>query len=86
MKMEIRQTARRISREMDEVLASAPFAAGNRALADEIYAYLVDLLAQSILVDLAGQRDEGAIDDAGYAAALATFAHECRAVGLTGPL
>jgi hypothetical protein len=84
MKMEITRTARRISHEIDDVLATAPLVRGNQSLADELYEHLVDLLLQSILVDLARRHEDGVVNDDDYAAELVAFAHQCRAVGLTG--
>lgn len=80
--VEVRGVAQRVATDTDDVLATLPLVRGNERLTDRLYEQLVDLLIESILVDLRTSLLDGAISAADYGAALAELAAQCRRVGL----
>ena len=67
---------------MDDVLATLPLVRENERLTTHLYDQLVDLLLESMLVDLRADLAEGRLSPADYAAELASLAGQCRAAGL----
>jgi hypothetical protein len=80
--METTDVAKRVANETSDVLATIPLVSGNPNLSDHLFEQLVDLLLESMLVDLRSQLSEGVITSGEYAGELATLAAQCRAVGL----
>ena len=80
--METREVARRVEIETQDVLATISFVRENPPLTERLFDQLVDLLLESMLVDLRSQLAAGVLSASEYAAELATLATQCRAVGL----
>jgi hypothetical protein len=76
---------RRITHDIDDTLTTLPMLHGSKRLADELFDRLVDLLLESILVDLAERVADGEIDQDRLQAELLDLANQCRAVGLLLP-
>ena len=74
--------ARRVEIETQDVLATISFVRENPPLTERLFDQLVDLLLESMLVDLRSQLADGVLSASEYAAELATLATQCRAVGL----
>lgn len=80
--MESTEVARRVASDTDDVLATVPLVRGNQQLTDHLFSQLVDLLLESILVDLRSELSDGRITAAEYATTLSELARQCRTVGL----
>ena len=80
--MESTDVARRVASDTDDVLATVPLVRGNQQLTDHLFSQLVDLLLESILVDLRSKLSDGRITAAEYATTLSELARQCRSVGL----
>ena len=80
--METREVARRVDADIEDVLGTIPLVTGNPGLTDRLFEQLVDLLLESILVELRAQLVHGVLDAREYGDELARLADRCRAVGL----
>ena len=78
----MQELVRRLERDIDDVLATMPLVAGNAPLVDRLFAQLVDLMLESIMLGLRTEMIEGTIDAEQYGAELAALASQCRQVGL----
>lgn len=72
----------RVATEQDDVLCTLPLVAHDTELSDRMWGQLVDLLVESMFLDLRHDFLEGAVDREGYVAALTEMADRCRSVGL----
>ncbi|MCU1376242.1 MAG: hypothetical protein JWO68_3528 [Actinomycetia bacterium] len=80
--METTDVAKRVANETADVLATIPLVAGNEYLSDHLFDQLVDLLLESMLVELRTRLTDGVINAGEYASELAILAGQCRSVGL----
>lgn len=83
--METADVARRVASDTDDVLATIPLVAGNANLTDHLFAQLVDLLLEGMLVELRRALADGVISEAEYGDELGALAIQCRAAGLLSP-
>ena len=72
----------RVAAEQDDVLCTLPLVAHDPELRDRLWAQLVDLLVESMFLDLRRELLVGALDRAAYVTALTELADRCRSVGL----
>jgi hypothetical protein len=80
--METTDVARRVAAELDDVLATIPLVRENERLTTHLFDQLVDLLLESVLVDLRADLASGRLTATEYAVQLTTLAGQCRATGL----
>lgn len=80
--METREVARRVEADIEDVLGTIPLVVANAALTDRLFDQLVDLLLESMLVELRTQLLHGELDARAYGEELTRLADRCRAVGL----
>jgi hypothetical protein len=80
--VETREVARRVEADIEDVLGTVPLVAANPGLTDRLFDQLVDLLLESMLVELRAQLAHGAINPRQYGEELSRLADQCRAVGL----
>lgn len=72
----------RVANDLDDVLATIPLVQWNEALADRMFARLVDLLLEGIAHDLRDGLAAGRLTTVEYGAQLRELAHQCRMSGL----
>jgi hypothetical protein len=72
----------RVSEEQDDVLCTLRQVHHDAALADRLFDQLVDLLVESMFLDLRREYLAGAYDRETYVAELGALAERCRSVGL----
>jgi hypothetical protein len=72
----------RVASEQDDVLCTLPLVDHDGDLRDRMWAQLVDLLVESMFLDLRRDFLAGALDREAYVAALTELADRCRSVGL----
>ena len=72
----------KVATEQDDVLCTLPLDAHDPQLADRMWAQLVDLLVESMFLDLRREFLDGDLDREEYVTALTELADECRTVGL----
>ncbi len=72
----------KVATEQDDVLCTLPLVADDHQLADRMWAQLVDLLVESMFLDLRREFLAGDLAREDYVTALTTLADECRNVGL----
>lgn len=72
----------RVVEEQDDILGTIQLIDGDPELQDRLYEQLVDLLVESMFLDLREDHLAGATDRDEYVAALAALADRCRRVGL----
>ena len=77
-----RHLATQVSEEQDDVLASIVLVQGDTELEDRLFERLVDLLVESLFLDLRRQYSDGELDTSGLTTGLAALALECRTAGL----
>lgn len=80
--VETREVARRVDADIEDVLGTIPLVAANPGLTDRLFDQLVDLLLESMLVELRAQLLHGVLNAREYGDELARLADQCRAVGL----
>lgn len=83
--METREDARRVQADIEDVLGTIPLVVANPDLTDRLFGQLVDLLLESILVELRARLVHGVLNAREYGDELAHLAEQCRAVGLLQP-
>jgi hypothetical protein len=76
------QLIERVGREQDDVLCTIQLVEGNPGLQDRMYEQLVDLLVESMFLDLRRAYLQGELDRDGYVNELSSLAERCRTVGL----
>ena len=81
-RVETQEVARRVEADIEDVLGTIPLVSGNAGLTDRLFDQLVDLLLESILVELRAQLVHGVLNAREYGDELARLADRCRAVGL----
>jgi hypothetical protein len=72
----------RVASEQDEVLCTVQLVEGDEELARRLFDQLVDLLVESMFLDLRGSYLSGEIDRDRYVEDLAVLADRCRDAGL----
>ncbi len=72
----------RVASEQDDVLCTLALVDGDRELSDRMWGQLVDLLVESMFLELRRDYLAGTIDREAYVDALTEVADSCRAVGL----
>jgi hypothetical protein len=72
----------RVASEQDDVLCTLPLVGHDEDLADRMWGQLVDLLVESMFLDLRHDFLTGTLDRTTYVAGLTELADHCRAVGL----
>ena len=72
----------RVLTEQDDVLCTLGFVEGERELADRLWDQLVDLLVESVFLDLRREFLDGAVSREDYVQQLTELADRCRSVGL----
>lgn len=72
----------RVAGEQDDVLCTLPLVAHDGDLSERMWGQLVDLLVESMFLDLRHDFLSGALDRESYVAALTELADSCRSVGL----
>jgi hypothetical protein len=72
----------RVANEQDDVLCTLPLVAHDGDLSDRMWGQLVDLLVESMFLDLRHDFLAGVLDREAYVAALTELADRCRDVGL----
>jgi|SoiMethySBSTD1v2_1073268.scaffolds.fasta_scaffold1837933_2 hypothetical protein len=72
----------RVMNEQDDVLCTLPLVAHDRELTDHLWGQLVDLLVESLFLELRSDLLEGRLDREDYVAELTALADRCRTVGL----
>jgi hypothetical protein len=73
---------RRVSAEQDDVLASLSLVRGEHDLEDRLFSRLVDLLVESVFLDLRRQYAHGDVDPERLTHETAVLARACHAAGL----
>lgn len=72
----------RVAAEQDDVLCTITLVAGDKSLTDRLWGQLVDLLVESMFLDLRREFLDGGLDRDAYVDALTELADRCRRVGL----
>lgn len=72
----------RVGEEQDDVLGTIQLIDGDPGLQDRLFEQLVDLLVESMFLDLREEYLGGDLDRDEYVSALAGLADRCRQVGL----
>lgn len=72
----------RVADEQDDVLSTLQLVEGDPELQDRLFEQLVDLLVESMFLDLRDEFLAQRIDRDTYVAALAEMAESCRSAGL----
>jgi hypothetical protein len=72
----------KVAGEQDDVLSTLSLVARNDEVAERMWSQLVDLLVESMFLDLRSQLVAGTIDREGYVAELSELATRCRDSGL----
>ena len=72
----------RVADEQDDVLCTLPLVSHDDDLNDRMWGQLVDLLVESMFLELRHDFLAGDLDREAYVAALTELADHCRAVGL----
>ena len=72
----------RVASEQDDVLCTLPLVEHDGELNDRMWGQLVDLLVESMFLDLRHDFLAGDLDRETYVAGLTELADRCRAVGL----
>jgi len=72
----------RVASELDDVLCTIQLVVGDDALQQRLFDQLVDLLVESMFVELRQAHLRGELDRAGYVEELAGLAATCRQAGL----
>ena len=72
----------RVASEQDDVLCTVPLVEHDPELRERVWGQLVDLLVESMFLDLRHDFLRGDLDRAAYVAALTELADRCRSVGL----
>ena len=80
--VETREVARRVEADIEDVLGTIPLVAANPGLTDRLFDQLVDLLLESMLVELRAQLAHGVINARQYGEELTRLADQCQSVGL----
>lgn len=73
---------RRIDREQDDLLGTLQLVRGDAELTDHLFDQLVDLLVESMFLELRRRHLDGSIAREDYVAELAELAQQCRDAGL----
>ncbi|MBA2279660.1 MAG: hypothetical protein M3527_10130 [Actinomycetota bacterium] len=72
----------RVAAEQDDVLCTIALVSEEPDLADHLWDQLVDLLVESLFLELRRTFLDGAMDREDYVAGLTSLADRCRSVGL----
>lgn len=72
----------RVAAEQDDLLCTLQLCDHDTGLRDRLWAQLVDLLVESMFLDLRRQYLRGHIEREAYVAELTAMAERCRAAGL----
>lgn len=75
-------TKKRISDEVDDVLATITLINGDAVLEERLFGQLTELMVESMFLELRGRFLDGELTRREYVDELATFAGQCRSVGL----
>jgi hypothetical protein len=76
------QLMERVASEQEDVLCTLPLVSHDGELSDRMWGQLVDLLVESMFLDLRHEYLRGDLDRDAYVAALTDLADSCRSVGL----
>jgi hypothetical protein len=76
------QLVRRVDLDIDDALAALTLVTADASLTDRVWSQLVDLLVESMLLDLRGEMLTGRLDRRAYTRELEDLAGCCRAAGL----
>ena len=71
-----------VAKEQDDVLGTLQLVRGDALLEDRLFDQLVDLLVESLFLDLRKQHLDGALQGDQYVAELGALSAICRDVGL----
>jgi hypothetical protein len=72
----------RVDQEQDDVLGTLQLVRGNELLERRLFGQLVDLLVESMFLDLRQRYLEGGLDRDEYVDELSELAEQCRTAGL----
>jgi hypothetical protein len=72
----------RVADEQDDILSTIQLVVGDDELEDRLFDQLVDLLVESMFLDLRKEYLRGDVDRPAYVDALADLADRCRSAGL----
>jgi hypothetical protein len=72
----------RVAHEQDDILGTLQLVQGDPLLEERLFEQLVDLLVESLFLDLRQQHLEGSLSRDGYVDELAQLAERCREAGL----
>lgn len=83
--MDPRRIAERLAVETDDVLATISVVDGDLLLTDHLFAQLVDLLLEGMLVELRRRLQSGELSPMDFCIERAELVGQCEAVGLMTP-
>lgn len=76
------QLRRTLGDELDDVLATIALVDGDHELEDRLFGRLVDLLVESMFLELRSRRGRGEVSEDDYATELGLMGRRCRRAGL----